>query len=434
MLYNPVELIVKKRNKGILSQLEIDALVQSYIKGELPDYQMSAMLMSIFFNGMQKEEIVNLTGSYINSGSTISFPDELNTIDKHSTGGVGDKISIILAPIMAACGAFVPMISGRGLGHTGGTLDKLEAIPGFKTNFSESEFKKMVLSSGLAIIAQSEKLVPADKKIYALRDVTGTVESLPLITASIMSKKIAEGAKNLVIDLKVGTGAFMKNMTDAENLAKSLISTGNAFGQKVRAVFTSMNSPIGYKIGNALEIIECIEYLKGNKIVDLEIITNALLTEMLTMSNLAKDKAEALKQINQVIDNGKALDKFREMVENQGGNPRIIDDYQLFGTTKYKLPIIAEQDGYIKYINSQEIGYAMIQIDAGRKVLTSQLNYNTGCEIFKKVGDSISKGEIIGHIFCESEETGQLVAKRIRESMNIQNNEPQSENLILSVI
>jgi pyrimidine-nucleoside phosphorylase len=434
MSYNPVELIVKKRNKSALNKSEIDFIVENYINGNLPDYQMSSILMSIFFNGMEKEEIVNLTAAYINSGSHIKFPDEFNTIDKHSTGGVGDKVSIILAPVMAACGAYVPMISGRGLGHTGGTLDKLEAIPGFKTAFSENDFKKMVTDSGLAIIAQSEKLVPADKKIYALRDVTGTVESLPLITASIMSKKIAEGAKNLVIDLKVGSGAFMKNMADAENLAKSLISTGNAFGQNVKAVFTSMTSPIGFMIGNALEIIECIEYLKGNKITDLEEITNALLIEMLTMSGLAKSNQEALAKINKVINDGSALNKFIKMLENQGGNPKVVDDYSLFGSTKFKMPIISNKEGFISFINSQDIGYAMIQIDAGRKILTSQLNYNTGCEFFKKVGQKIEMNETIGYLYSDSQEIGNQVINRILDSIHIQNNECESEKLIIKVI
>ncbi|HPY95981.1 MAG TPA: thymidine phosphorylase [Candidatus Cloacimonadota bacterium] len=434
MSFNPVELIIKKRNGHTLNKNEIAFMVNNYINGRVPDYQMSAFLMSIFFKGMEMSEIIDLTAAYIESGSQIKFDDSLHTVDKHSTGGVGDKVTIVLAPIVAACGAYVPMISGRGLGHTGGTLDKLEAIPGFKTHYSESEFVQMVEKCGLAIIAQSEKLVPADKKIYALRDVSGTVESRALITASVMCKKIAEGAKNLVIDLKVGAGAFMKNLTEAEALAHSLINTGTAFGQKVKVVFTAMNSPIGYKIGNALEMIECIDYLKGEKVPDLEIITNELACQMLILSNIAKDKNEALSKINEVVSNGKALDKFIEMVNNQGGDPKIVDDYSLFGKSKYRLPIISQEEGFVQSINSQEIGYALVEINAGRRVLESALDYNAGCELYKKQGDRIDKGEIIGYVYCENDEVGRNVVFRILNSMNIAETEEHSEDIIIEVI
>ncbi|MDD2649974.1 MAG: thymidine phosphorylase [Candidatus Cloacimonetes bacterium] len=427
MSFNPVELIIKKRNGGILNKKEISFMISNYIDGNVTEYQMSALLMSIFFKDMEMSEIIDLTASYIESGIRIDFGDDLITVDKHSTGGVGDKISIILAPIVAACGGYVPMISGRGLGHTGGTLDKLESIPGFNTYFSEHDFKKMVIDSGLAIIAQSENLVPADKKIYALRDVSGTVESRALITASVMSKKIAEGAKNLVIDLKVGAGAFMKNMSDAEALAHSLINTGNAFDQAVKVVFTSMNSPIGHKIGNALEIIECIDYLKGKKVEDLEIITNELASQMLIISKLANDKDDAINKINHVIDSGKALDKFIKMLENQGAKANIIDDYSLFGTSKHKLAIISDQQGYIHHINSQEIGYALVEISAGRRVLESKLDYRSGCEFYKKQGDRLEKGELIGYVYCENEEIGKNVIQRIIKSMTIREIEFDSE-------
>ncbi|HOD53393.1 MAG TPA: thymidine phosphorylase [Candidatus Cloacimonadota bacterium] len=433
MQLNPVELIIKKRNNTCLSKEEINFFVQNYINGNIPDYQMSSLLMSIYFQGMEMNEIIDLTDSYINSGSRIVFDDSLNTIDKHSTGGVGDKISIILAPVMAACGAYVPMISGRGLGHTGGTLDKLEAIPGFKTHFSEEEFKKMIIQDGLAIVAQSENLVPADKKIYALRDVTGTVESLALITASIMSKKIAEGAKNLVIDLKVGSGAFMKTLENAEKLAHRLITTGNAFGQNVKVVFTSMNSPIGHKIGNALEIIECIDYLKGIKIPDLELITNELLSQMLICTGLSESREQAIDKINNVISSGKAMEKLVKMIENQGGDPKVTEDYSLFGTSKYKIPVIAKESGYIQSIDSQEIGYALIGISAGRMVLSSALDYTAGCEFYKKQGDKIEKGELIGFVLCNNETAGNQVCERILKSMQISEIELHSEKLILKV-
>ncbi len=433
-MFNPVEIIIKKRQGYILNKDEMKFMVENYIRGTLPDYQMSAFLMAIFFKGMDTDEIVTLTEIYIKSGSHLQFDTSMKTVDKHSTGGVGDKISIVLAPIAAALGCKIPMISGRGLGHTGGTLDKLEAIPGFRTNYEESEFRKMVEAVGLSIIAQSEKLVPADKKIYALRDVSGTVESLPLITASIMSKKLAEGAQNLVIDLKMGTGAFMKNMEQAEALARSLIRTGEAFGQKVKAVFTNMNSPIGYKIGNSLEIIECIDYLKGINIPDMDEINKTLTSEMLIMTNIAENKSEAYHKIDQVIHNGKALDKLREMIVSQSGDPRVIEDYSLLPQCQYKLEVKSSKKGFIKSINSQKIGYALILIDAGRKELTSPLNYGSGCELYKKVGDFVESNEVIGYVYCDDECKGAEVIKRILESYIIAENEQSSEPLILKTI
>lgn len=433
-MFNPVEIIIKKRQGLVLNQDEMKYMVENYIQGRLPEYQMSAFLMAVFFKGMEPEEIVTLTDIYIKSGSYLKFDPSMKTVDKHSTGGVGDKISIVLAPIAAALGCKIPMISGRGLGHTGGTLDKLEAIPGFRTNYEEEDFRNMVENVGLAIIAQSEKLVPADKRIYALRDVSGTVESLPLITASIMSKKIAEGAQNLVIDLKMGSGAFMKTLEQAEALARSLIRTGEAFGQKVRAVFTNMNSPIGYKVGNALEIIECIDYLKGVKIPDMDIINKALTSQMLLMTGIADTQDDAEKKIQGVIDNGQALEKLRDMIIAQSGNPKVIDDYSLFDQCRYKLEIRASKSGYIQKIDSQSIGYALIQIDAGRKELTSHLNYGAGCELYKKVGDPVDRNEIIGYVYSDDQEKGQEVVKRIERSYELDENECKSESLLLKMI
>jgi len=292
----------------------------------------------------------------------------------------------------------------------------------------------MIIQDGLAIVAQSENLVPADKKIYALRDVTGTVESLALITASIMSKKIAEGAKNLVIDLKVGSGAFMKTLDNAEKLAHRLINTGTAFGQNVKVVFTSMNSPIGHKIGNALEIIECIDYLKGIKIPDLELITNELLSQMLICSGISESKEQAIEKIEDAISSGKAMDKLIRMIENQGGNPKVTEDYNLFGTSKCKIPVIAKETGYIKSIDSQEIGYALIGISAGRMVLSSVLDYKAGCEFYKKQGERIDNNELIGYVYCENESAGQQVCERIINSLQISETEVNSEKLILKVI
>jgi pyrimidine-nucleoside phosphorylase len=416
MKYNPVEIIIKKRSGKILTRDEISFFIESYLRDEIPEYQMSSLLMAIFFKKMLPEEIQTLTEIYINSGKKITFPSSMPTVDKHSTGGVGDKISIVLAPIVAACGAKIPMISGRGLGHTGGTLDKLESIPGFRTDYNYSEFKKMVDEVGFCIISQSKELVPADKRIYALRDVTGTVESLPLITASIMSKKIAEGAKNLVIDLKVGSGAFIKKMAQAEKLAELLMQTGENLGQKVSVVYSNMNSPLGEYAGNALEIKECIEFLKGKEIPDIYKITKILAEEMMILTEIAKDRDEASRMFTTVLQNGKALKYFRNFVKAQNGNPNICEDTSLLPQAKFQIPIIALKKGWVKSIDTQNIGYALVDIGAGRKTIESKLNYAAGAYLPIKVGHFIEKNSKIGNVFCDDEKLGYAAADKIAES------------------
>lgn len=428
---NPVELIIKKRDGVELTKDEMSFFVKSYIDGKIPEYQMSALLMAIFFKGMETNEIVSLTDVYINSGAKVTFPAEMNTADKHSTGGVGDKITLMLAPLVASLGVKVPMISGRGLGHTGGTLDKLEAIPNFRTDFNSSEFKKMVVESNLCIIQQSKELVPADKIIYAMRDVSGTVESYPLITASIMSKKIAEGAQNLAVDLKVGSGAFMKNLDQARELAKYLKHTGEAFGQKVAITFTNMNSPLGHAIGNAIEIKETIEYLKGADLPDIDAITKALAINMLLMSKIASTKEEALAMIEDSLKSGKALEYFRSFIEMQGGDGRIIDDYDLLPHTQKITEIKGDKEGYIKSIDSKSIGYALVGIGAGRKKLEDKLNYATGAELFKKIGDKIHKDEIIGYLHCDDASMIDSTIKRIKDSYLVTREKIEKEKIIL---
>ncbi|OQY37801.1 MAG: thymidine phosphorylase [Candidatus Cloacimonetes bacterium 4572_65] len=416
MNFRYVELIIKKRDGEVLSREEMKYFVSSFIAGDIPEYQMSSMLMAIFFRGMESEEIVGLTDVYINSGKRVVFPEELHTVDKHSTGGVGDKITLMLAPIVGALGIKIPMISGRGLGHTGGTLDK---------------FREMVLMGDLSIIQQSSELVPADKKIYALRDVTGTVESYPLITASIMSKKIAEGAQNLAVDLKVGSGAFMKNLKEAKILATFLKNTGEAFGQKVSITFTNMNSPLGFAVGNGIEIKETIEYLKGKDIPDIDIITRTLAIEMIVMNGLVSTKEEASKLVDEVITSGKALEYFRKFIDMQGGNSDIIDDYSLIPHTEKILEIRATKSGYVKDIDSKGIGYALIEIGAGRKVLEDKLNYGSGAELFKKIGDKMAENEIIGYLHCDDSEKAKSVIDRIVSCYNIVDETIELEEIIL---
>jgi len=428
---NPVELIIKKRDGIELTKDEMSFFVKSYIDGKIPDYQMSALLMAIFFKGMETNEIVSLTDVYINSGAKVIFPKEMNTVDKHSTGGVGDKITLMLAPLVASLGVKVPMISGRGLGHTGGTLDKLESIPNFRTDFSSEEFKKMVNESNLCIIQQSKELVPADKIIYAMRDVSGTVESYPLITASIMSKKIAEGAQNLAVDLKVGSGAFMKSLDHAYELAKYLKLTGHAFGQKVAITFTNMNSPLGFAVGNAIEIKETIEYLKGADLPDIDVITKALAVNMVLMSGIASTKKDALSMIEDSLTSGKALAYFKSFIEMQGGDSRIIDDYNLLPHTKKITEIKSDTSGFVKAIDSKSIGYALVGIGAGRKQLEDELNYATGAELFKKIGDKIEAGEIMGYLHCDDEPLIDSTIKRIKDSYKIIPEKVDREKIIL---
>lgn len=434
MRYNPVELILKKRNNEKLQKSELHYLFTAYAAGEIPDYQMSALLMAIYFRGMDIDEIKTLTEIYIESGQQIVFSDQLNTVDKHSTGGVGDKISIILAPIVAACGAKIPMISGRGLGHTGGTLDKLESIPGFRTDYSHHEFKELVNKVGFAIIGQSENIVPVDRVTYALRDVTGTVESLPLITASIMSKKIAEGAKNLVIDLKIGNGAFMKEMSTAEQLADFLIETGRSMGQKVSVVFSNMNSPLGNYVGNALEIRESVDFLKGAVIPDLEDLTLTLASEMILMTGIKSDKTSAYQMAKEALVSGSALKKFREFIEFQGGNSEICDNLDLLPKCDYQISIKAKKSGWIKNIDCQKIGYALIEIGAGRKKIGEAIDPGAGAKLPWKIGDSISEGDQLGVIYCNDKIRGSQAADEIGNCYQIQDIEISREKLIFKVI
>lgn len=431
---NPVELILKKRNGYVLTTDEIDFFINSYLDSSVTDYQMSAFLMATYFQGMLPDEIIALTDCYIKSGKRISFPEGIITADKHSTGGVGDKISLMLAPIAAACGLYVPMISGRGLGHTGGTLDKLEAIPGFQTQFTMEQFRALTLKHKVCMVGQSAELVPADKKIYALRDVTATVESPGLITPSIMSKKIAEGAKHLVIDLKVGSGAFMPTLSRARELAELLIKTGHAFGQKVTVIFTNMNAPLGTHIGNALEVIEAIEYLKGKVLPDTQLITETLTAEMLISAGLAPDKGTAIKQIREVVANGKALNKFEEMITAQGGDAAVCHDYSRFTQVNYQLPILATTAGYVQKIDSKNIGYALIGVKAGRMQVSDPIYYGSGAILYPKVGDKVEKGQEIGTLFCNDQTAGEIAISRILQSYLIVRNAVQKEEIILGTM
>ena len=432
--YNPVELILAKRNGNTLNDEQIRNLVEGFLNGEIPDYQMSALLMAIYFQGLNREEIFSLTKSYIESGKTISFPAELKVTDKHSTGGVGDKISLMLAPIVASLGLTIPMISGRGLGHTGGTLDKLESIPGFRTQFSIEEFRKLVLEHNCALAGQSKDLVPADQKIYALRDVTATVESPGLITASILSKKIAEGAKHLIIDLKIGSGAFMPDREKAQQLAELLISTGERFDLKVKVAFTNMNSPLGLAVGNGLEMIEALEYLKGNPLKDTKILTSELTAQLLLSTSFAETEEQAITMIEETVRSGKALKKLEEIIIAQGGTPAVIEDYSLLSTTKYKIPILAPSCGYVSHIDCRSIGYALIHINAGRTKVTDAIDHSTGALLIPKIGDFLEKDEPIGEVHCNDQIKGEKVVELIQKAYNLSSEPIPEEPIIFDII
>lgn len=431
MSFSPVEIIIKKRNGEQLSESELKFMFQGYIENRIPDYQMSALLMAIYHKGMKKSEISSLTSIYINSGRVISFPEDIVTVDKHSTGGVGDKISIILGPIIAACGAYIPMISGRGLGHTGGTLDKLDSIPGLRTDFTEKEFRELVLNNGYAIVSQTESLVPIDKHIYALRDVTGTIESLPLITASIMSKKIAEGARNLVIDLKIGSGAFIRNLEAARKLGKLLTNTGKSFGQNVKIIYTNMNSPLGEYVGNSLEVLESIHFLQGKMIPDLHQVTRKLAVTMLQMAGICNSEAAARKLFEKVLSSGAALDKFKLMIQAQEGDPAVCDNPELLPRARYEIPIEAPDSGWIEAIDSQSIGYALIGLGAGRRKINDQLDYSAGAYLPYKIGDYLAGGARLGSIFCNNLHLVEEAAVKISSSFHLTKKPIKHQELIL---
>lgn len=389
-----VDVIDHKRNGSALTKEEISAFVEGYTNGEIPDYQASALLMAIYFNGMTDEEQANLTMQMLNSGDRLDLSDIPGIkVDKHSTGGVGDKTSIPLAPMVAALGIPVPMISGRGLGHTGGTLDKLEAIPGFEVERSEAEFKKQVRDIKVAIVGATGNVAPADKKIYALRDVTDTVDSIPLIAGSIMSKKIASGTDALVLDVKTGTGAFMKEEADAVKLANALVKIGKSVGMNCMALISDMNQPLGNMVGNALEIQESIAILKGEGPEDITELVMTLGSQMVVLAKKAATLAEARAKLEEVVANGSALEVFRQMIVAQGGDPRVIEDPTLMPQAKYHFELPAPQAGYVTKMTADEIGIAAMLLGGGRQAKTDVIDYAVGIELHKKVGDAVAEGE-----------------------------------------
>ena len=400
-----IDLIQKKKHGLSLSGEEIDFLVQGVTEGSLPDYQVSALLMAVLLKGMEDEETAALTRAMAESGGSIDLSEfGALSVDKHSTGGVGDKTTLILAPLVAACGAKVAKMSGRGLGHTGGTVDKLEAIPGYQTELSEEAFRRITRQVGVCVIGQSGELAPADKRLYALRDVTATVDSIPLIVSSIMSKKLAAGAKSIVLDVTVGSGAFMKTVPQARELAEKMVAIGRACGRNMAALITDMSEPLGFAVGNALEVKEALEVLKGGGPEDLKEVCLALAGEMLALS-LGMDSGAARTLAAQTLNSGAAYEKAKEWITAQGGDVGYLEEPERFPAAAFAVDVLSPESGYIVAMDTAEIGHAASHLGAGRKVKTDPIDMAAGIMLRAKIGDYVEKGEILATLYTNKEES-----------------------------
>jgi pyrimidine-nucleoside phosphorylase len=418
--FRAIDVIRKKRDGGELSRDEIESLVNSYTRGDIPDYQMSAWLMAVVLRGMTRAETAALTEAMLRSGEVLDLSAlPAKKVDKHSTGGVGDKTSLVLAPLAAAAGVMVPMISGRGLGHTGGTLDKLEAIPGFNVNLPVAQFRRVLETCGCAMIGQTAEIAPADRKLYALRDVTGTVESPNLICASIMSKKLAEGIDALVLDVKTGSGAFMKSEKDAVFLAELMVETGERMGKQMVALITDMDQPLGSMIGNALEVVEVVEVLRGEGPEDLRQLCLELAGWMLHLGGVADTVAEGKKQSGKLIASGEALDKFRQMVALQGGDLRAIDEAKKLPQAQHTMILSSPKNGYLAALQCEQVGTACVILGGGRERKEDSVDPAVGIVLHKKVGDPVSSGEALATIYYNAEARAVRARQLLDESYQI---------------
>ena len=428
------DIILKKRANLPLTDEEIRFVIDGYVKGEIPDYQVSALLMTIVFNGMNARELGTLTLAMAQSGNMVDLSNiDGITVDKHSTGGVGDKTTLIIAPLVAASGGKVAKMSGRGLGHTGGTIDKMESIPNLKVSLEQDAFINQVNKIGLAVIGQSEGLAPADKKLYALRDVTGTVDSIPLIASSVMSKKLASGAQAILLDVKVGSGAFMKNIEDARELAKAMVDIGKENGRSVKAILTDMDRPLGHAIGNALEIREVIDTLKGHGPEDLTHECIIMAAHMLVLSHIC-DYETALSRVQEALDSGAALERLRMMIDAQDGDSRVIDDESLLAIGKFTYDVTAPQDGYITHMNTEQCGIASVMLGAGRTVKDGPIDYSAGILMHKKTGDAVSMGERIATLYASDESLFTNAAQTYLAAITIGNTVPKVVDTILDIV
>ena len=428
------DIIHKKRNGGELSEEEIRFFIEGYTDESIPDYQAAALCMAVYFRGMTPKETSILTLAMAESGDQIDLGGiEGFTVDKHSTGGVGDKTSLIVVPIVASCGGKVAKMSGRGLGHTGGTVDKLESIPGFRTELNPDDFIKQVNGIGLCIVGQTGELAPADKKLYALRDVTATVESIPLIASSIMSKKLAAGSKGIVLDVKTGSGAFMKTVEESEKLAKEMVAIGKSAGRSVTAVITNMDIPLGDSVGNSLEVIEAIKTLKGEGESDLTEVCLTLAAQMLSMVT-GEDEKTCYSMAKGAIDNGLAINKLREMISAQGGNANVVDDYSLFKQPKYTAEIFSECDGYIEHTDAEKIGIASVILGAGREKKGDPIDPSAGIVLKKKTGDYVKKGESLAVFYTDDEGKIEGAKQEFLNAFTFGNERTQPQKLIYKII
>jgi pyrimidine-nucleoside phosphorylase len=432
---NPVEIIKQKRNNSRLSREQIKYFIEGYLKGDVTEYQMSAFLMTIYFNGMNEDETFYLTEIMLNSGVVVDLDYlKMPKVDKHSTGGVGDKTSLILAPLVASCGIAVPMISGRGLGHTGGTLDKLESIPGFNVNYTIQDFKRIIAEIGVVMIGQTEELAPADKRIYALRDVTATVECIPLITSSIMSKKLAEGADALVFDVKIGHGANLPDHGQSLELAKKLISTSKKFGKKALAILTDMEQPLGRNIGNWLEVEECIELMNGRIVPDLYKLNNVLAGAMIYLGGKAGSLNEGEKIAEEKLMDKSAYNKFIEMVKIQNGNTEYIKDWPNLKRAKFRKEITSNVKGFVSELVAGDFGFTAIELGCGRKKTDDKIDHLSGIILHKKCGDEVNEGEVICELFAEHEHKLTKAESRLEGAIKIKKEKPKVNDLIIDIL
>lgn len=424
------DLIMKKRNGGTLSETEIHYLIQEYVKGRIPDYQMAAFLMAVYFRGMTEEETLAMTLAVAHSGemADLSGIDGIKA-DKHSTGGVGDKTTLIVGPIVAACGVKVAKMSGRGLGHTGGTVDKLESIPGFRTVLTREEFFAAVNKTGISVIGQSGNLTPADKKLYALRDVTATVDSIPLIAVSIMGKKLAAGSDCITLDVKTGSGAFMKDVEDSVALAKEMVAIGENAGKRTVALITNMDIPLGNNIGNSLEVIEAVETLRGKGPEDLTEVCIQLAANMLHLAGKGSLE-ECQRKAWEVLENGEALERLIAMAKAQGGDSQVLRDTNLFEKAPYQCEVRAKKTGYITHMDTESCGIASSMLGAGRETKDSEIDFSAGIVLKKKVGDFVQEGQILAVLYASDETLFAAAEKRYRDAVMIEDKEPAKQPLI----
>ncbi len=429
-----VDIIEKKKNNEILSNEEIHFIIDGYVNNRIPDYQVSALLMAICFNGLNAEEQVALTKEMLESGEQVDLSNiDGICVDKHSTGGVGDKTTLVVGPLFASCGLKLAKMSGRGLGHTGGTLDKLESIPGFSINIESDDFYKQVSEISLAVIGQTANITPADKKLYALRDVTGTVNSIGLIASSIMSKKLASGAQSIILDVKVGEGAFMKNIDQARELAKSMVQIGKAYGRNMIIVLSDMAEPLGNMVGNSIEVIEAIETLKGKGPDSFRNFCYDLVSEMLVETKVCETYDQAKKMVQEKIKSGEALNKFKEMIIYQHGDPNVINDYSLLPSAKSKIAVVAKEEGYIKSLNALEIGIGAMLLGAGRENKDATIDLGVGVEVVKKVGDKVEVGDTLAYLYSNGKNEAKAYEK-IYWSYEITKEKINKNSIILEVI